>query len=198
MTEEKKLITCERCGAISEYDSTQKYCSYCGQKIVNGGSFEYTYIKRDEARIKESERKELTRLKELELENARIKANENQKEREQKFKIGAVIAAFVAILIIIGAISSAIESEKQRKEDAIAQGKITAGDYSDYKGENYKAVVKQLKSLGFTNIVTVDLKDSGLEFWNNGKVKSVSINGKDNFNEDDYFFPDAKIIIKYH
>ena len=38
----------------------------------------------------------------------------------------------------------------------------------------------------FTNIVTVDLEDSGLAFWNDGKVKSVSIDGNDSFESIDF------------
>ena len=52
--------------------------------------------------------------------------------------------------------------------------------------------------MGFTNIVTVDLDDAGLAFWNDGKVKSVSIDGNDSFEDINYFYPDDKVIIKYH
>ena len=47
-------------------------------------------------------------------------------------------------------------------------------------------------------IVIIDLEDSGLAFWNDGKVKSVSIDGNDSFESINYFYPDDKVIIKYH
>ncbi|MDO4618774.1 MAG: hypothetical protein Q4B31_04540 [Clostridia bacterium] len=79
-----------------------------------------------------------------------------------------------------------------------AQGKICAGYYDDYIGENYVAVVEQFEEMGFTNIVVIDLEDSGLAFWNEGEVKSVSIDSNNSFESINYFYPDDKVIIKYH
>ena len=52
--------------------------------------------------------------------------------------------------------------------------------------------------MGFTNIVTVDLDDAGLAFWNDGNVDSVSVDGNDSFEDVNYFYPDDKVIIKHH
>ena len=109
-------------------------------------------------------------------------------------KIGIIGGLGIPVVIIV-AILLGFAINKGVSEH---QGKITAGYYDDYIGEKYEAVVEQFEEMGFTNIVTVDLDDSGLALWNNGKVKSISINGNDSFESNHYFYPDDKVIIKYH
>ena len=75
---------------------------------------------------------------------------------------------------------------------------INAGKDEDYIGEDYKAVVSELKAIGFENITTIDSKDSGVKFWINKEVKSISIDGMSDFDELDYFEKDVKVIITYH
>ena len=138
----------------------------------------------DEYQMQGSEITEKVRLQELEY-----------KERKDKRDImigliGVCVPLLIVLAIIIGfGVNKGVSQ---------MQGKISAGHHEDYVGEKYEAVVKQFEEMGFTNITTVDLKDSGLAFWNNGKVKSVSINGNDSFEDFNYFYPDAKVIIKYH
>ena len=89
-------------------------------------------------------------------------------------------------------------AEERATQKAINAGKISAGSYEDYEGEQYEAVVAQLESLGFENISCVDLDDSGMLFWKSEKVESVSIAGDTTFSKSDYFFPDESVIVKYH
>lgn len=147
-------------------------------------NYNRTYVKRDEARIRESESREKVRLKELEYED---------RQQKRAVKVLAVIVALSVLVGVVVWISSAIH-----KGVSESKGMITAGNHYDYEEENYEAVVKQFEEMGFKNIVTVDLDDSGIAFWNNGKVESVSIDGDDDFEETDYFYPDDKVIIKYH
>lgn len=184
-------LICQNCGAHLDIKDNIAFCLYCGAKLAIDDenrtfthNYNHTYIKRDESRIRENERKEKVRLKELEF-----------KERKEKRdnKIGFV--GFIIPLLFIVAILLGLGINKW---SAQARGKICAGDHDDYIGENYEAVVEQLMEMGFDNIVTVDLNDAGLAFWNDGKVKSVSIAGNDNFDGINYFYPDDKVIIKYH
>ena len=141
-----------------------------------------TFTQGDDVQMQDNES---IRLKELEY-------NERQEKRDTK--IGLICGLGIPLLIIL-AIFLGFGINKVMAQ---AQGKISAGHHEDYIGENYEAVVKQFEEMGFKNIVTIDLDDSGLAFWNDGKVKSVSIEGNDSFEELSYFYPDAKVIIKYH
>lgn len=177
-------LTCQNCGANLDVKDNIAFCSYCGAKLViDDGNKTITY--RDEARIRENERKEKVRLQELEYED---------KKEKRGNKIGLICGLGIPLFIIL-AILLGFGINKWASQ---VQDKICAGYYDDYIGENYEAVVEQFEEMGFTNIITVDLEDSGLAFWNDGKVKSVSIDGNDSFENINYFYPDDKVIIKYH
>ena len=94
----------------------------------------------------------------------------------------------------------AISSAGERRQAAIAasQGKISAGAASDFIGEDYRTVKKQLKAAGFTDIDMVELNDAGIAFWNNDEVCAISIGGKKNFKKNDYFDPDETVVVSYH
>ena len=95
-------LTCHNCGANLEVEENVAFCSYCGTKLLiddenrtTTHKFVRTY--RDESKIRESERKELIRLKELEYE-------EKQRQREHKtqkwFWIGWAIFMAVCFLAL--------------------------------------------------------------------------------------------------
>lgn len=185
-------LVCQNCGVNLDVKDNIAFCSYCGAKMIlddenrtTTHNYNHTYVKRDEARIRENDRKEKVRLQELDYE-----------ERKEKLdtKVGIIcgmgIPLFIAVAIFLGFGINKWTSQ--------AQGKICAGYYDDYIGENYEAVVEQFEEMGFTNILVIDLADSGLAFWNDGEVKSVSIDGNDSFESINYFHQDDKVIIKYH
>lgn len=97
-----KLI-CQNCGANLDIKENIAFCSYCGSKLAlddenENITYNYNYSKRDEAKIRDSERKELIRLKELENE-------EKQRDREHKMQkrifLGWLIAGSIAFLLLI-------------------------------------------------------------------------------------------------
>ena len=185
-------LTCQNCGANLDVKDNIAFCAYCGaQSVIDDENrtvthnYNYTHTKRDEARIRENERKERVRLTELEYEERKEKRNN---------KIGLIFGLGIPLFIIL-AILLGFGINKWTSQ---AQGKICAGYYNDYIGENYEAVVEQFEEMGFTNIVIIDLDDAGLAFWNDGKVDSVSIDGNDSFEDVNYFYPDDKVIIKHH
>ena len=58
-------LTCQNCGANLDVKDNIAFCSYCGAKLIiddenrtTTHNYNYTHIKRDEARIRENERKE--------------------------------------------------------------------------------------------------------------------------------------------
>ena len=110
----------------------------------------------------------------------------------------ALIGLFI-ILSIINGVRSSVESyvDSKEKEQAIADGKISVGfDYWDLTLENYKYVEELLRGRGFTNIHLIEIGDGTSN--DKGKVKSISIDGNQNFRDDDFFYPDDKIVISYH
>lgn len=182
-------LNCPNCNAELDCDlSKQKeiFCLYCRQKFfVDDENRVYT-INKNVNINKEYTTHHIDEAKVIEAKTADY-------ESKSSWKYFAGIMAFLIVMIVveynIPNIISTIETSK---------GNICAGSYEDYMDENYIAVVEQLETLGFENITTVDLKDSGLAFWTDGTVESVSIEGKTDFGTWDYFEPEAKIIIKYH
>ena len=109
-----------------------------------------------------------------------------------------MIVALVCFLAALGLmltqmVFGAIEEKKAERE-----GKISAGYHSDLIDEDYKTVVAHFEAAGFTNIEVIDLNDSGLAFWNDGKVETISIGGNTSFSSSDYFYPDTKVVITHH
>jgi hypothetical protein len=77
-------------------------------------------------------------------------------------------------------------------------GNISAGYYRDLVGEDYKTVEAHFRAAGFTNIELIDLNDSGIAFWNEGKVETISVGGDTSFDSLDFFDPNTKVVISYH
>ena len=72
------------------------------------------------------------------------------------------------------------------------EGKINAGYYKDLIGKDYETVEAHFEAAGFTNIELIDLDDSGLAFWNEGKVDTISVGGDTDFESSDWFFQTQK------
>lgn len=93
-------LTCPNCNAnLDNIDPSRPfcYCQYCGTKIAldDGSIRKETHIY-DEAKIKETESKELLRLKELEIEREREKED---KETGKKLLIAAVVILVIAFIL---------------------------------------------------------------------------------------------------
>lgn len=184
-------LTCKSCGGELKLEKNIAFCPYCGAKLVidDGNrtithNYNYSYTTRDEAKIRESDRKEAVYLKTLDYFAL------NQKDG---WKIAAILWSIIAVIAILILLGFGLHSCVSK-----AQGKIHAGDSSNYTGENYEAVVAQFEAMGFENVVAIDLNDAALNGAKDGKVKSVSINGDDCFSSSVYFHPTDKVIIKYH
>lgn len=71
-----RSVKCPSCNANTSCDPGLAFCfcSYCGAQIaLDDRSTRHTYRQIDDARIREAEVAELVRLKELEIEAARVK-----------------------------------------------------------------------------------------------------------------------------
>jgi len=193
-------LSCPNCNGILELNVDDKeyiFCPYCGQKFfVEDGKKEYTINQNINIKKDININKNVTHTNRTYDEAEIIKAKTDAKEKKNSWwlLVGLVIF-FIADMAFLWCLDGADERAAQKAKEV---GKISAGSDEDYIGENYEAVVEQLETLGFTNIKTVDLDDSGIAFWNADKVESVSISGDTTFYSSDYFEPDVAIIVKYH
>ena len=69
---------------------------------------------------------------------------------------------------------------------------------SDYFGKDYKEVVSELQSMGFTNITEQPLYDIVLGITKEGSADFVSINGSTDYKKGDIFEKNAAVIVPYH
>ena len=183
-------LTCRNCGSLLEVEGKIAVCPSCGTRSFLDDENRTTthnvvHIQRDEASLREIDRQEKIRIMELEYK-------ERKEKRDKKIGllcgVGIPVTLLVVILLAFGLNKWISES----------QGKISAGNYKDYVGKNYQAVVQQFEEMGFTNVVTIDLDDAGWDFWNDEEVESVTIAGDRRFESTNYFYPDAKVIIRYY
>lgn len=192
-----KKMNCPHCGA--QIDMKLKgvdfyYCPYCGhQSSVDDGNRTITYNQNinihkrftDDAAIKS------------------LKWADKHDKREFYKPIIEVVAAFLPLCILVIVSWGMVyfgdtfqEKEEQKKIDA---GMIKVGQSSeDMEGQNYKAVMEQLRTAGFENIVDLDLEDNTWILFNDDEVVNVSIGGETSFYSSDYFYPDAEIVISHH
>lgn len=121
-------LTCQNCGANLEIKDNVAFCEYCGAKLaLNDESqtitynYNHTYIKRDEARIRENETREKVRLQKLEY-----------KERKEKrdITIGLVCGFGIPLIIILVILLGSVpripspDGQNQARQAAAAPAKI--------------------------------------------------------------------------
>lgn len=189
-------LNCPNCNGklnIEIKNQSQIFCPYCGEAFyVDDGRKEVTINKNININKSVTNRT----INEAEILRATLKYKEN-KQNNIIGLIGIGLIIFMGIAISLCLFISEKVSENKAKK-AEETGKISAGFYNDYVDKDYNAVVTQFEVLGFENITTVDLDDSGLAIWNNEKVASVSISGDTSFDNTNYFSPDEPVIISYH
>ena len=184
-----KTLKCPSCGAAIDVDIQGRdsvFCSYCGQQIqLDNEKREFTYNKN--VNVTKTIHKRYT--DDADVIRAKNEASNDSRDFKQLlifFGIGFLIPA-----LILGGLFL-------NKTISQAQGKISAGYYKDLIGEDYKTVEAHFKAAGFTNIELIDLDDSGVAFWNDGKVTTISVGGDTDFESIDWFAPDTKVVISYH
>ena len=105
--------------------------------------------------------------------------------------------------------SSDAEKWDEQREDLInhinvliarEQGKLRPPmSSSAAKSQNVDDVVNRFKGNGFTNVKTEEIKDI-IAGWlkSEGDVEEVKINGSSGFSSNDYYDPDAEVVVRYH
>ena len=182
---------CPYCGSPIDSDLTDRnyiFCSYCGSKVFIDNDTKNINIKKDIHINK------CVNVSEHYVDDAVFLKAQNEEKENKRTWIFLMIALVCLLLFIFG---NTVKNH-MNEQDALETGKIAAGFYRDYLDKDCHAVEEHLKAAGFTNIKFVDLNDSGLRFWKNEKVESVSIAGNTTFDSYHYFSPDSIVIISYH
>lgn len=107
-----------------------------------------------------------------------------------KKKIALIVVSIFFLLGLIGSAGTGSSSD----------GKIKIGTSSSaMKGKNYQDIESDLRTIGFTNIVLTPIEDL-VTGWitKDGKIDSVTVDGKKNFSSSDKFDSTAEIVISYH
>lgn len=190
-----KKLNCPSCNGELDIKLNNEnnfiFCPYCGQKFfVDTGKKERTVNKN----ININKNVNYTRKSIDEADVIRAKTEAKEKKNGWIF----MIVCFFILVLDIGFLFFMAHLEEKEEMQAIADGKLQPGIYSDYEDKNYEAVVEQFELMGFKNVSSVDLDDAGIAIWKSGKVESVSIGGKSNFSGSDYFDPNDPVIVSYH
>lgn len=187
-----KLYTlkCPECGASVGIEEGQRSCRcpYCQCKLFfDDGKQKMTldqkvYIHKDIIRTKRY------------VNDAEV-IREMEKARENRRGWIANVLLFIILFGVCVLSISSYESKQKANRDA---GKIHAGYYKDLIGEDYQTVEAHFRAAGFSNIELIDLNDSGILFWTDEKVKTISVGGDTDFDSGDWFEPTTKVVISYH
>jgi hypothetical protein len=164
------------------------YCPYCGQQfLLDDGNRETTTTANINKNININKTKRTVNDADI------IRAKSDSHILPYSILLMVILLLFMFVPIYVSE-----QKDKAEEQQALADGKIHAGSYSDYDGQKYNAVVAQLTALGFENIELIDLDDAGLLKNKADTVESVSIGGITNFVNSTYFYPTDKVIISYH
>ena len=182
-----RKFDCPYCGGVIDADVRERefiFCNYCGQRIqLDDEKKEFTYNKN----INKYTHTRYT--DDAEVIRAKSEASKDNRNFKQ-FLILWGLLLLIPIGIFVGLFLN--------KTIAQHEGKISAGYYRDLLGKDYETVEAHFESAGFTNIELIDLDDSGLMVWKNGKVETISVGGNISFESTDWFEPDVKVVISYH
>ena len=184
-------MKCPNCGgslAIPKNGEKMFFCPHCDYELeYNNGDVN---IKINKLISKERHTIDHAMIAELEY-----------KDREDRRVWKAVAVYFIVLGIMVAGmyLPNYLRDIKDKfnSKSYIEKGYVCPGKSAeDFKGDKEKMVVKQLESVGFTNIETVAV-GGGLAIWNWGKVTEVMIDGNTNYGAYAYFPPDAPIVVAY-
>lgn len=195
-----KTIKCPECMANLEIEKGLEtcYCKYCGCQIfidsethnitINKNINITKYVTNTQKNINEAE------IIKAKAKLAKVKAKDKENKRQW-----IAICVYLLILCVLFGMLFKMDMDREAKEKAaLSAGMISVGNYKDYVKQDYKVVVANFEAAGFINIEIIDLNDSGIFFWTDGKVEQISIEGNTTFESTDYFSPKSKVVISYH
>lgn len=210
-------VKCPECGADLQIEQTREFafCSYCGAKVMISNDNEKVLRTIDEARIRQAETDRIIRLRELEME---------EKNRISKKNQIIVWISITLALLLMGIIGYSVDNfgmemcmllaintglwggiiiftadKKKTKTVMGTDGIRITAPMMDCVDRPYNNAVILYKNVGFKNINAIPLHDLGrINQKLEGKVESITINGSDEFEEEEVYPKNANILITYH
>ena len=185
-------ISCPTCGAGIKIDIKGRdtlFCPYCGSQILIN----------DDITITQNINIHTRHTNDAAVEKER--RIDKQNEREHKEFVWVMTGLMLLIVAAYGSLKLSSYKYDMAEKKAIEEGKIRLGVSSDDIEEDktkYQGVVSQLEASGFSNITTIDLDNAGIFTNRADTIDSISVDGETSFYSDDYYEPDANIIISYH
>lgn len=190
-------LTCPECGGNIEIENDRSFCfcKYCGARVMLDDESHTVNINKN-IYVKKDIHNTKRYIDDAEIEKVKAEERKNKSDNVTFLIMMGILVGIMIFCFLMSAIEENKEERRVQKE--IDAGKIQAGYYGDLEGEDYKSVVAHFESAGFTDIELIDLDDSGIAFWTNEEVESISIGGNTKFTKDDWFYPDTKVVISYH
>ncbi len=210
---------CPECSADLQIEDGREYafCTYCGAKVMIANDNEHIYRTIDEARIRQAETDRMVRMRELDME---------EKSSVSKKVLIIIWLTAVIVLLVLGIVGFAAGNEglggisllllmnvagwgalglfgnddkKKRKRTISADEVVITSAMMDCVGYHYNKAVILYKNAGFTNINAIPLHDlTRFNLKKEGMVESVTINGEEDFDEDEVYPKNASVLITYH
>lgn len=195
-------LRCDSCNAQMEVDldNLMTYCPYCGRKLlidvdhIDDVLKEKEKTKRNQDQSQENMFREQEQTKRTQIE---YEYKEREDKREHRLTLIVIILPLLALLALAGwsGFQEYIEKYNHQQQNEV-QISISA---SETENRHYGEIVEILQSDGFENITVVSVDDLILGLLaKEGEIKSVTINGHNDFSKGDWFPIDANIIIEYH
>ncbi len=191
-------LNCQNCdGKLDiDIDNMIAYCPYCGQKLLfDVEQMNTVFAEREKTkRAQEKTKREQEKTKRIELEND---YKERKEKRDTKTAFIGLIGGAVFFAILIG--FCFFMAEREENKHHIRDELQVSFSSEDIVGENYETAYEILENDGFYNIELVEENDLvfGLISKENS-IKSISINGDSDFEQDDWFPAESVIKITYH
>lgn len=178
-------LVCPNCHAALDIKGSNRilFCPFCG-----------TSIDYDDGSINVNINANIHKINEK-IDHTKIAELKHEDNESKRLVILATLCFAIAIItLIVSTIHTNIK--KSEATQYISQGLVSPGEDNHYfKGKNKNAVIKRLEDCGFTNIDTVVV--GTMAIWNAGDVTEVSINGRTDYSEWDYFDPDVPVTVSY-
>lgn len=220
-----RTCNCPNCNASITIDDENRdfaFCQYCGSKIMLD-DYRSTHRVVDEAKIKQVEVDREIRLREFKLKEAQMRQQNVIRVVLTCIWIGSIFAvallcilvwilggginAFLCFFYIGGPIVGGgaylifkVMPEKESEKRLIQSGGIRFPKNLGVLSEQNFAVIQQkLQSLGFCNIVCVNMHDVTLGLLQKpGMVESITVNGEEIISGGKVYMRDVPIVITYH
>ena len=185
-----RVLKCPECRANLEIKEDRKFCfcEYCGCKIIFDDEKQEININKN-INITKNINNTKRYINDAEVLKERNKDKEHKRDWIMVFFCFALLLGIAVVPLVIMNLNETVAKN---------EGKVCAGFYRDLVGEDYKTVEAHFEAAGFTNIELIDLDDSGMAFWKDGKVETISVGGDTSFDTTDWFEPDTTVVISYH